>query len=219
MAKAGFVCASISYRLTAHDRWPTNVYDCKNAVRFLRANAAKYGVDSSHIGVIGGSAGGHLALMVGYTFNVPALEPPTPYPGVSDRVQAVVDMYGISDVRTRKAIAKDGTPGEIKPDSHPDVFGDRQTITDDDLSLASPTAHIAADDPPTLILHGTHDMLVDRDQSITLDKLLTAQNVPHKLILVPGVGHTFTLETWNRKPLPFDLRPVVVDFINQYLRK
>lgn len=217
LAKAGYVCASVAYRVAKHDRWPTNVYDCKNAVRFLRKNAAVYGVDAGHIGVIGGSAGGHLALMVGYTSDVPALEPPSPYPGISDKVQAVVDMYGISDVRTRKSIAPDGTPGAIGPQSK-SVFGDKPDVTDADFALASPTAHISATTPPTLILHGTADTTVDRDQSITLDKLLTEQKVEHQFIVVPGVGHTFDLERWNGKRLPFDLRPIVLHFFDSHLK-
>ena len=217
LAKAGYVCASVAYRVSKHDRWPTNVYDCKNAVRFLRKNAAVYGVDTDHIGVIGGSAGGHLALMVGYTSDVPALEPPSPYPGISDKVQAVVDMYGISDVRTRKNIAPDGTPGVIGPQSK-SVFGDKPDVTDADFARASPTAHISATTPPTLILHGTADTTVDRDQSITLDKLLTGQKVEHQLILIPGIGHTFDLERWNGKPLPFDLRPIVLRFFDSHLK-
>lgn len=217
LAEAGYVCVSIDYRLTKHDRWPTNVYDCKNAVRFLRYSADKYGIDTSHIGVIGGSAGGHLALMVGMTDDVPALEPSGPYPGVSDRVQAIVDMYGISDVRTRKNISPDGTPGEIAPLSN-DVFGDKPDVTDADRALASPVTHISASTPPVMILHGTRDTTVDRDQSITLDKLLKAQDVPHQFVLITGIGHTFTLEQWNRKPLPFDLRSLVVHFFDQYLK-
>ena len=217
LAEAGYVCVSVDYRLTKHDRWPTNLYDCKNAVRFLRYHADKYGVDSSHIGVIGGSAGGHLALMVGMTDDVPALEPPAPYPGVSDRVQAIVDMYGISDIRTRKEISPDGTPGQIAPLSDT-VFGDKPDVTDADRAQASPATHLSASTPPILILHGTRDTTVDRDQSITLDKLLTAQHLPHQFVLITGVGHTFTLQEWYHKPLPFDLRPIVVHFFNQYLK-
>ena len=67
LAKAGYVCASVEYFKGAAGRWPTNLYDCKNAVRFLRAHADRYQVDVDHVGVIGGSAGGHLALMVAYT--------------------------------------------------------------------------------------------------------------------------------------------------------
>lgn len=217
LARAGYVCASVEYRMAKHDRWPTNVYDCKNAVRFLRKNAALYGVDVNHVGVIGGSAGGHLALMVAFTDDVPALEPPTPYPGVSDRVQAVVDMYGITDIRTRKAIAPDGTPLEIAPLSNM-VFGDKTPVTDADRALASPTAHVSPRVPPVLILHGTRDTTVDRDQSIALDKLLVQQNVEHQLVMVPGAGHTFDLERWNGKPLFMDLRPLVIGFFDRHLK-
>lgn len=217
LAKAGYVCASVEYRLGAEGRWPTNIFDCKNAVRFLRKNADKYGVDVDHIGVIGGSAGGHLALMVGFTDGVKELEPPTPYPGISDKVQAVVDMYGISDIRTRKKIQPDGTPTEeiVRSDA---IFGDHKPITDADRALASPVSHLSANLPPVLILHGTADTTVDRDQSITLDQKLTEVGVPHQLVLIPGVGHTFDLETWNRKPLPMDMRPVVLAFFARYLK-
>lgn len=217
LAKAGYVCASVEYRMSKHDRWPTNVFDCKNAVRFLRKKADLYGVDTAHIGVIGGSAGGHLALMAAYTSDIPSLEPPTPYPGVSDRVQAVVDLYGITDIRTRKKISPDGTPLEIAPLSNT-VFGDKANVTDADRALASPTSHVSPQYPPTLILHGTRDTTVDRDQSITLDKLLTEQNVPHQLVMVPGAGHTFDLERWNGKPLSMDLRPLVIGFFDRYLK-
>lgn len=217
LAKAGYVCASVEYRMAKHDRWPTNVYDCKNAVRFLRKNAALYGVDTGHVGVIGGSAGGHLALMVAYTDDVPALEPPTPYPGVSDRVQAVVDMYGITDIRTLKTIARDGTPLEIAPPRNT-VFGDKPSVTDADRALASPTSHVSPRVPPTLILHGTRDTTVDRDQSSELDKLLTQQNVEHQLVMVPGAGHTFDLERWSGRPLSLDLRPLVVGFFDRHLK-
>jgi acetyl esterase/lipase len=217
LAKAGYVCASIEYRLEKKDRWPTNVWDCKNAVRFLRKNATKYGIDTDHIGVIGGSAGGHLALMVGVTGTVKELEPPTPYPGVSDKVQAVVDMYGISDVRTGKKTDARGNPTD-EHKSWDAVFGDHTPITEADRALASPNTHLAPGIPPILILQGTADTTVDRDQSINLDRRLTALKLEHQLILVPGIGHTFDLETWNRKPLPMDLRPVVTAFFDRHLK-
>lgn len=217
LAKAGYVCASIEYRLEKTNRWPTNIWDCKNAVRFLRKNATKYGVDTEHVGVIGGSAGGHLALMVGVTSGVKELEPPAPYPGISDKVQAVVDMYGIADVRTGKKTDTQGNPtNEHK--SWDGVFGDHKPITDADRALASPTTHLAPGIPPILILQGTADTTVDRDQSIDLDRRLTALKLEHQLILVPGIGHTFDLQTWNRKPLPMDLRPTVTAFFDRYLK-
>lgn len=217
LAKAGYVCASIEYRLEKTNRWPTNVWDCKNAVRFLRKNAAKYGIDPNHIGVIGGSAGGHLALMLGVTSTVKELEPPAPYPGISDRVQSVVDMYGIADLHTGKKTDAHGTPtSEHK--SWDSIFGDHIPVTDADRALGSPTSHLSPDIPPILILQGTADTTVDRDQSIDLDKKLTALKREHQLILVPGIGHTFDLQTWNRKPLPMDLRPTVTAFFDKHLK-
>jgi acetyl esterase/lipase len=220
LAKAGYVCASVEYRLDAQGRWPTNIQDCKNAVRFLRKNAEKYGVDTEHMGVIGGSAGGHLALMVGFTDGNKELEPDgpnEPYPGVSSKVSAVVDMYGIANVRTRKKTDAEGNPTET-PASGKAVFGKKETITPADEALASPVTHISPNSPPVLILHGTKDTTVDRDQSIELDKRLTEQKVPHELMMIPGVGHTFDLQTWSRKPLPTDLRPVVIGFFDRYLK-
>jgi acetyl esterase/lipase len=110
LAKAGYVCASVEYLKEGAGRWPTNLYDCKNAVRFLRVNAKRYQVDVDHLGVIGGSAGGHLALMVAYTSEVKELTPESPYPGISDKVQACVDMYGPTDLLTRQSTEADGTP-------------------------------------------------------------------------------------------------------------
>ena len=218
LAKSGYVCVSIDYEMTPSKRWPTNIRDCKNAVRFLRKNADTYGIDSEHIGVIGGSAGGHLALMVALTDSVNSLEPTTPYPGISDKVQAVVDMYGISDVRTGKKTDVVGNPTDTLK-SWDVVFGTHTPITEEDRALASPMTHLSPNMPPVLILQGTADTTVDRDQSITLDKRLTELKVPHSLILVPGIGHTFDLETWNGKPLPTDLRPVVIEFLDRYLKK
>jgi dienelactone hydrolase len=71
---------------------------------------------------------------------------------------------------------------------------------------------------PTLILHGLADTTVDREQSVELDRTLTALGVEHELILIPGVGHTFDLQQWQRKPLPQDLRPVVVGFFDKHLK-
>lgn len=217
LAKAGYVCVSVEYRTVPKNRWPTNVQDCKNAVRFLRTNATKYNLNPDRIGVIGGSAGGHLALMVGLTDSVKALEPNAPYPGVSDRVQAVVDMYGIADIRTGVRTEKDGTPTS-EARSWNAVFGDHTPVTDTDMALASPVSHLGPQSPPILILHGTSDTSVDRNQSIALDRKLEAAKIPHRLIFVPGIGHTFDLETWNKKPLPVDLRPAVVAFLDQYLK-
>ncbi len=216
LAKAGYVCASVEYLKQGAGRWPTNLYDCKNAVRFLRANAKRYQVDVEHLGVIGGSAGGHLALMVAYTPGVKDLTPEAPYPGVSDRVQACVDMYGVTDLMTRQATEADGTPnGKLREAG---LFPDQRGESPAKWKLGSPVCHISPASPPTLILHGLADTTVDREQSIELDRKLGEQGVEHRLVLIPGVGHTFDLQEWQRKPLPQDLRPVVVGFFDKHLK-
>jgi acetyl esterase/lipase len=218
LARAGYVCASANYMMEEGKRWPTNVMDCKNAVRFLRKNAEKYGVDPDRIGVIGGSAGGHLALMVAYTTDVPELEPTAPYAGVSDRVSCVVNMYGITDVRTRRKADDNGNPiGESLRMSR--LFPQLRDEDPDLWQMASPVSHVTKSSPPTLILHGTKDTTVDRDQASELAATLKYHGVEHRLIWLEGIGHTFDLQSWKRKPLPIDLRPIVVEFLDKHLKK
>ena len=103
---------SIDYRL-GDGAWPTNLVDCKNAVRFLRAHAAQYHLDPNRIAVAGGSAGGHLALMVALTGDQDHLEPSgsaTPYPGVSSAVRCVINMYGVTNLQTRRQTNSIGQP-------------------------------------------------------------------------------------------------------------
>jgi len=216
LAKAGYVCASVEYLKDSPDLWPKNLLDCKNGVRFLRANAALYQVDPDHIGVIGGSAGGHLALMVAYTHGVKGFTPRSPYPGVSDHVQACVNMYGIADLLSRQSTQPDGTPtGQLRNST---LFSDAREENPDLWKSASPVSYISPATPPTLILHGMIDTTVDRDQSISLARKLKESGVEHELILLAGVGHTFDLQTWAKKPLPQDLRPVVTGFFDRHLK-
>ena len=218
LAKAGYVCASVNYVLEPGKRWPGNLFDCKNAIRFLRKNAGLYQIDVDRFGVIGGSAGGHLALMVAYTSNVPELEPTSPYPGISDKVGAVVDLYGIANLFTLRKTKPDGTP-TTGPTNLASLLVDGTPDTNSATwRLASPVYHISPTSPPTLILHGAADTTVDRDQATELADALKKHGVEHQLILIEGVGHTFDLQTWRRKPLPTDLRGVVVGFFDKHIR-
>jgi acetyl esterase/lipase len=217
LTAAGYVAVSIDYKLG--DRaWPTNLLDCKNAVRFLRAHAAEYHVDSDRIAVAGGSAGGHLALMVAYTTGEKDLEPGAPYPGVSSAVRCVIDMYGITDALTRQNMAADGTPNGVLRDAEsPRVFGGPRGTHAAVWALGSPVTHVTAKTPPTLILHGHADTTVDYKQAEELVQVLKAHGVEHEVIFLEGVGHTFTWQTWNKKPLPRDLRPVALGFLETHL--
>lgn len=208
LAGEGYVCASINYELAPkkegiaerlHDVWPRNLYDCKTAVRYLRANAKKYKIDPEHIGAIGGSAGGHLVAMLAVTDADDGLEPEGPYKDFSSRIQAVVPMYGAHDLlqqaKWRKSLAG---------------------MNDDDRKIcrnASPVTYITPDDPPALILHGTKDALVPTEQSEILFEQLQAKNVPADLLIIEEAPHSFHLQ-----PKQKDLRPVVFAFFAKHLK-
>ena len=99
-ATKGYAVASINYRLSQHAVFPAQIEDCKAAIRWLRANAAKYGLDPDHIGVWGASAGGHLVAMLGTTGGVKEFEGTGGNLDQSSRVQCVVDWFGPSDLPT-----------------------------------------------------------------------------------------------------------------------
>jgi len=204
LARHGYVCMSINYVLAQQDRpaWPQSIYDCKTAVQFLRAHADRYQIDRDHIGVIGGSAGGHLSAMVGLTGPESGLDPPGPYKNVSSRVQAAVPMYGIHNLRTwreRAMVEKYlGAPEQEDP-----VRWD----------AASPINQASVDDPPMLLLHGSADKGVPDSQSIELHKTLVKIGVESRLVIVEGAPHGFHLQPEQR-----DLRPLVVGFFDKHLK-
>jgi acetyl esterase/lipase len=221
LARAGYVAVSVDYRL-GDGAWPTLLFDCKNAVRFLRAQAARYRIDPARIAVGGGSAGGHLALLVALTAGQPELEPAgaaTPYPGVSSAVRCGVNLYGITNILTRRHVAADGTPGEIRPPeaAHLQVYSAQDTA-DPIFRLASPVNHLSPASVPLLTLHGRRDATVDYRQAEELDQVARERGARHELVLLERAGHTFDLETWQRKPLERDLRPVLLEFLGRHLR-
>jgi acetyl esterase/lipase len=215
LAQHGYVCASVEYMKEPGKRWPTNLFDCKNAVRWLRMNAARLQIDPARIGVIGGSAGGHLALMVAYTSKVSELEPTQPYPVVSDAVSACVDLYGITNVAARQRTDKQGNPtGERFTSSA--LLTVSAKDAPEKYKLASPVSHVSSSSPPTLIIHGLADTTVDYEQSRELDRALTVGGVEHQLIELPGVNHAFALD---QSTLPRDLRPEVIAFFDRHLKR
>jgi acetyl esterase/lipase len=219
LAKAGFVFVSANYIL-GPKAWPKNLQDCKNAVRFLRANAARYGVAPDKITAMGTSAGGHLALMAAYTADTGPREfdPVQPYPNVSSGVRAVINFYGMTNLLTRQLALPDGTPTGKPADSNsPAVLGATRDEDPARWRLASPVTHVKKDSPPTLIVHGLSDPTVDYVQAVELANALRAHGVTHELHLLEGIGHMFHLNEWNGQPMR-DLTPAVVAFLDAQLR-
>lgn len=201
LALNGYVGMSIDYLLATDDApsWPTNIHDCKTAVRWLRANAKRLQIDPDHIGVIGGSAGGHLTSLLALTGPADGLDPSAPWGEFSCAVQCAVPMYGAGEVR-------DGASAKR-------MLGKTRDEASDLYKLASPISHADTQDPPFLILHGTADETVPVEQSEILAAALKLAGVEHELILVDGAPHTFHLQPKQR-----DLRPLVLSFLDRHLK-
>jgi acetyl esterase/lipase len=216
LASWGYAVASISYTL-GKGAWPHNLHDVKNAVRFLRVHGAQYGIDPDRLAVAGGSAGGHLALLAGFTAGKD-WEPTAPYPGVSNAVRAIVDFYGPTHHLSRVKADKQGrATTERHMGNAVDVFAGGDPSNHAALVASSPVTHVAPGVPPVFIVHGLADPTVFHGQSTELAEALSKAGVPHELILLSGVGHTFDLDTWNDRPLGHDLRTPVRRFLDQWL--
>ena len=185
LARAGYVVVSCNYVLGAKDKpgvWPRNIADCRDAVRWMRANADALGLDPDRIAVAGGSAGGYLALMVGLSDDRtgPGGDPAAKH---SAKVSAVIDMYGVVNFSKH---GKGVVPG----------------VSAADQAAYLPENQCDVKDPAVLILHGTADAIVDIAQSDAMAKALRAAKVPHEYIIVDGAPHTFDLhpvgKSWKR---------------------
>lgn len=181
-AEKGYITVTVSYRLSSVSPFPAAVEDVKCAIRWIRNHARKYGMDPARIGVVGGSAGGHLAMMLGYTDDDQfTQECPD---SVSSRVNAIVDFYGPVDLTTPYATS---TKSVIQ------FLGDTYENNPGLYIEASPKSYISSDDPPTLIFQGTIDSLVPYSQSDSLAIWLSQAGVAHQYHKLKGWPHTMDL--------------------------
>lgn len=198
LAEAGFVVAAAEYR-TIPDVFPAPVVDAKTAVRYLRQHASEYGIDPTRIGVLGDSAGGWLAQMLGTTNGDKSFDKGD-FPDQSSDVQAVATLYGISDLRSI---------GEGFPDAIQNVhrspaateallvngtafrnFAGASVIDQPEKALyASPIGHLNGAKPPFLIMHGSKDTLVSPEQSANLYNALHKAHDRADYVLVEGAEH------------------------------
>lgn len=217
LANAGYVAISINYKL-GDQAWPQNLLDAKNAIRWLRAHAAEYHVDPDRIGVGGGSAGGHLALMAGFTAGKKDFEPENLHPGISTAVRCIINMYGITDLVTRGQTDAAGAPTatRVLMEKSLAAFG-AASEGDEILRRASPVTHATRDVPPVLTFHGRVDAIVDYPQAEKLDARLKTLGAAHETIYLDGVGHSFDWENSGTTPLPRDLRPTALAFLAKHL--
>ncbi len=184
-AKRGYVAATIQYRLT-EPVFPNEIFDVKCAVRWMRAESNRYGVDPNQIGAFGASAGGHLALMLGTTAGDASLEGDGGFGEYSSAVQTVVNWFGPADLaalyRTLDADGKNGFDRNLggSPESKPEVY-----------ARFSPLNMVNKASAPTITVHGDADPLVPYAQGLALKARFEEVAAPHELVTVVGGGHGF----------------------------
>ena len=196
---SGFALASIDYRFSTQAVFPAQMLDCNRAISFLYDNADKYGFDRTRFAVMGFSAGGHLASMVGLSQNNDVSTFFMPGSGKSFSFKAVVDFYGPAEL-----IMFPGAGDEKSPESI--LIGAAPLARPDLAKAASPVTYVDKDDPPFLIIHGEKDDLVSPNQSRLLSSWLNLAGVPDELIIVkdaPHFGAMFDSDEVRNKVISF----------------
>jgi acetyl esterase/lipase len=183
-AKRGYITVSVSYRLVQEAIYPAALEDVRHAIRWLQLNAGRYRIDPGRIAVIGGSAGGHLAMMAGYAPDSPRSEPSDISATCFYRLCAVVNLYGPADLTADIAIENSAVI---------EFLGKTYAEDPELYREASPITHITEDDPPTLIFHGTIDDVVPVDQSDLLKRRLDAAGVRAEYHRLKGWPHAMDI--------------------------
>jgi len=186
VAKKGYVGATVGYRFAPKHRFPAQIEDVKCAIRFLRANAEKYGIDKDRIGAVGFSAGAHLSMLLGVMDKEDGLEGEGGSPGESSKVNVVVSWFGPTDLTTsdwpdasRKLVEQ--FIGASKDDPKAEKF--------EGFKKASPVTYVNKGDAPTLLIQGTKDRLVPYAQANLMIDALTKAGVPGRLDMIVGADH------------------------------
>jgi acetyl esterase/lipase len=187
MSARGYVVAAVSYRFSGEAPSPAAIQDVKSAIRFLRVNAGRYGVDKNRVMTWGGSAGGQLAALAATSCGVAALEPSAPAGAdiQSDCVQGAVTWYGIFDFTTM--------PADRQP--APYLGCGPGPCTADKQRQASAAAYLGDRTPPMLMIHGADDHTVPVAQSQDFHKAMQARGLKSDLLVIPDVDHSFIGKT------------------------
>jgi len=176
----GFTVMVVHHGSAPRYKVPDAIADVRRAIRHIRLASRVYGTDPERIGVFGGSAGGHLALMLGLASDAGDPEASDPVLRVSDRVQAVVAYYPPVDLRDQVGESRRFPALDFPAEQAPE---------------ASPITHVSPDDPPVLLVHGDRDKLVSPDNSRRLGEELKQAGVPTQVVMIPGADHGFRTPT------------------------
>lgn len=202
MVERGYTVFAVVHGSQPKFTIPEVLEDMNRSVRFIRTHAKEYGVDPDHLGIYGGSAGGHLSLMIGMAGAPGNPEAKDPVDRASSRVQAVAGFFPPTDFLNygregADAIGRGVLAGFKAPFDFEELDRSRNTfvpIVDEELRRSigrkiSPVTHVSPDDPPTLLFHGDADQLVPLQQSERIIARLMAVKVPAKLVIKQGEKH------------------------------
>lgn len=216
-----YASVAVGYRLTKEAHWPSQIYDCKAAIRWIRAHAKEYNLDPNKIAVMGSSAGGHLSSLIGTSGDVKELEgglgPSTTF---SSRVQCVVNLCGPEDFTQALMFDKDDKP-IAKDDAVSGLLGGTYEEKRTEALAASPVTYVTNDDPPFITFHGTADKRVAFLHAETIHAALKQAGVPSLLVPITDGGHssvghpevmarakTFIGNTLRGEDTPVDVTPI-----------
>lgn len=186
---SGFALASLEFRQSTEAQFPAAVHDIKAGIRFLRANAGRYGYETDRIAIAGASSGAHYAALVGVTNGDPDLEGTVGgYPNESSDVDAIVSLYGASDLTT---IMDQSTPYgvSVRGPALALLLGNSLDSAAELAELASPVFHVDRGDPPLLLFHGDRDPQMPINQSHELEGAYQQLGLDVQFVVVHGAGH------------------------------
>jgi acetyl esterase/lipase len=193
LVERGWVCVSVTYRLSPRATWPDHIVDVKRALAWVRENIADHGGDPSWVALTGGSAGGHLCALAALTPNDPQFQPG--FEQADTAVQVAVPFYGVYDWLNRDGTGRDDLTGLLVDRVVKQPFEDAREV----YEQASPMTHVGEHAIPMMLLHGTNDSLVPVAQARAMvDMLRAVSKNPVVYVELPGAQHAFDVFSGNR---------------------
>ena len=210
MAQRGYAAATVSYRLSPEAPYPAAIHDVKAALRWVRSHAAQYGIDPGRIAVGGGSAGGQIASLAGVSDGLARFDPGASAGGVSSRVQAIVNIDGLSDFTSEMARKYEDDPAR-QPSAAGAWLGGRYADTPERWRDASPTFYVGRQTPPILFIGSSKPRFaVGHDEMLVK---LRAAGVPGEVVVLADTPHSF----WLFDPWLDPTVEATVRFLDRYM--
>jgi acetyl esterase/lipase len=215
LLQAGYTVFALTHRATPTFRYPAQLEDVQRAVRFIRHNAAKYGIDAARIGGMGGSSGAHLISLLATLDGIADATDADPVNREGAKLQCVVARAAPVDLTQMSGNI--GTPlVALLLNARVDESTPKNAVEYKSAWAASPINYVSSDDPPTLLIHGDADRTVPFHQSELMETALKKVNVPVKLIRIEGADHGPDFPGAKNPP---DYKAEMVKWFDTYLRK